>query len=187
MVFKRFICGATCASRAGHACHMRVAECMNAFRVIRSRPARCWQCFVSCMTSKISPKNCLRRIGGWIPIDNNDVEQLMWQVATGRKNWLFLGSPDAGDRAAPLLTLISTALRHDLDVWAYLNDAILQPHSFDSSPAPPRQRQTTEHQVNDTPELKGRRDASTRRRWRASDPYAVAVRIPTIRSTIVCM
>lgn len=63
---------------------------------------------------------------GRIPIDNNDVEQLMRQVATGRKNWLFLGSPDAGDRAATLLTLISTALRHDLDVWAYLNDAIHQ-------------------------------------------------------------
>lgn len=27
---------------------------------------------------------------------------------------------------ATLLTLISTALRHDLDVWAYLNDAIHQ-------------------------------------------------------------
>jgi hypothetical protein len=29
---------------------------------------------------------------GRIPIDNNDVEQLMKQVALGRKNWLFLGS-----------------------------------------------------------------------------------------------
>ena len=55
-----------------------------------------------------------------------DVEQLMRQVATGRKNWLFLGSPDTGDRAATLLTLISTALRHDLDVWAYLKDALDQ-------------------------------------------------------------
>jgi hypothetical protein len=63
---------------------------------------------------------------GHIPIDDNDVEQLMRQVATGRKNWLFLGSPDAGDRAATLLTLISTALRHDLDVWAYLKDALDQ-------------------------------------------------------------
>jgi transposase len=61
---------------------------------------------------------------GRIPADNNDVEQLMKQVAVGRRNWLFLGSPDAGDRAATLLTLISTALRHDLDVWAYLNDAL---------------------------------------------------------------
>ncbi len=28
---------------------------------------------------------------GRVPIDNNDVEQLMKQVALGRKNWLFLG------------------------------------------------------------------------------------------------
>ena len=33
---------------------------------------------------------------GMIPIDNNEVEQLMKQVALGRKNWLFLGSADAG-------------------------------------------------------------------------------------------
>lgn len=39
---------------------------------------------------------------------------------------LFLGSPDAGERAATLMTLTSTALRHDLDVWAYLKDALDQ-------------------------------------------------------------
>jgi transposase len=61
---------------------------------------------------------------GLIPIDNNDVEQLMKQVAVGRKNWMFVGSPAAGDRAATLLTLISTAHRNDLDVWAYLKDVL---------------------------------------------------------------
>lgn len=61
---------------------------------------------------------------GRLPIDNNDVEQLMKQVAIGRKNWLFLGSPAAGTRAATLLTLISTAVRNDLDVWAYLKDVL---------------------------------------------------------------
>jgi hypothetical protein len=34
-----------------------------------------------------------------VPIDNNDVEQLMKQVAVGRKNWLFIGSVAAGDQA----------------------------------------------------------------------------------------
>lgn len=61
---------------------------------------------------------------GRMPIDNNDVEQLMRQVALGRKNWLFLGSLEAGRRAATLLTIISTAVRNDLDVWAYLNDVL---------------------------------------------------------------
>ena len=63
---------------------------------------------------------------GRMPIDNNDVEQLMKQVAIGRKNWLFLGSVESGNRAATLLTIISTALRNDLDVWAYLKDVLDQ-------------------------------------------------------------
>jgi transposase len=61
---------------------------------------------------------------GRVPIDNNDVEQLMKQVAVGRKNWLFIGSVAAGERAADFLTLVSSALRNDLEVWAYLKDIL---------------------------------------------------------------
>jgi transposase len=59
-----------------------------------------------------------------IPMDNNEVEQLMKQVAIGRKNWLFIGSVPAGERAADFLTLVSSAVRNDLDVWAYLKDVL---------------------------------------------------------------
>jgi transposase len=59
-----------------------------------------------------------------IPIDNNDCEQLMKRVATGRKNWLFKGSVAAGERAANLLTIVATALRNELDVSAYLCDVL---------------------------------------------------------------
>jgi transposase len=59
-----------------------------------------------------------------IPMDNNEVEQLMKQVALGRKNWLFIGSVPAGNRAADFLTLVSSAVRNDLDVWAYLKDVL---------------------------------------------------------------
>jgi transposase len=65
---------------------------------------------------------------GRVPIDNNDTEQLMKQVAIGRKNWLFIGSVSAGERAANFLTLVSSAVRNDLDVAAYLKavlDALL--------------------------------------------------------------
>jgi transposase len=65
---------------------------------------------------------------GRVPIDNNEVEQLMKQVAIGRKNWLFLGSVSAGERAANFLTLVSSALRNDLDIYEYLKavfDALL--------------------------------------------------------------
>ena len=63
---------------------------------------------------------------GRLPIDNNDTEQLMRQVALGRKNWLFVGSVAAGERAADFLTLVSSAVRNDLDVWAYVKDVLDQ-------------------------------------------------------------
>ena len=61
---------------------------------------------------------------GRIPIDNNECEQLMKQVALGRKNWLFIGSVAAGYRAADLMTLCSSAIRNDLDVYAYTKDVL---------------------------------------------------------------
>jgi len=61
---------------------------------------------------------------GRVPIDNNDTEQLMKQVATGRKNWLFVGSVEAGYRAAILLTIVSTAHRYHLDIWLYVKDVL---------------------------------------------------------------
>ena len=59
-----------------------------------------------------------------VPIDNNDCEQLMKRVATGRKNWLFKGSLSAGERSANLMTIIGSAIRNDLDVHAYLDDVL---------------------------------------------------------------
>ena len=63
---------------------------------------------------------------GLLPIDNNETEQLMKQVALGRKNWMFVGSVAAGTRAADFLTLVSSAVRNDLDVWAYVKDVLDQ-------------------------------------------------------------
>ena len=59
-----------------------------------------------------------------LPIDNNLAEQQMKQVAIGRKNWLFCGSVSGGERAAGFLTLVSSAHRHDLDVWSYVNGVL---------------------------------------------------------------
>jgi transposase len=61
---------------------------------------------------------------GRVPIDNNETEQLMKQIATGRKNWLFVGSVEAGYRAAILLTIVSTAHRYHLDLWLYVKDVL---------------------------------------------------------------
>lgn len=61
---------------------------------------------------------------GRIPIDNNSVEQLMKQVALGRKAWLFVSNVAAGERSAKMMSLVSSAKRHDLDVRAYLQDVL---------------------------------------------------------------
>jgi transposase len=61
---------------------------------------------------------------GRLPIDNNETEQLMKHVALGRKNWLFVGSVAAGERAADVLTVVSSALRNDLDVSAYIKELL---------------------------------------------------------------
>ena len=63
---------------------------------------------------------------GSLPIDNNETEQLMKQIAVGRKNWLFVGSVSGGERSAGFMTLVSSALRNDLDVWAYVKDVLDQ-------------------------------------------------------------
>ena len=61
---------------------------------------------------------------GLMPIDNNEAEQLMKQVALGRKNWMFIGSVAAGYRAADLMSLVSSAHRNDLDIFVYVKDVL---------------------------------------------------------------
>jgi transposase len=61
---------------------------------------------------------------GRLPIDNNATERDLRALTIGRKNWLFIGSQEAGPRAAILYTVVASAARHDLDVWAYLRDVL---------------------------------------------------------------
>ncbi|HEV8000298.1 MAG TPA: IS66 family transposase [Planctomycetaceae bacterium] len=70
---------------------------------------------------------------GRLTIDNNVSERRLRDQAIGRKNWMFLGSDEAGPRAAVLCTIIAGAKRHRLEPWAYLRDVILQ-LSVDASP-----------------------------------------------------
>ncbi len=61
---------------------------------------------------------------GSIPIDNNDTERDLRRLTIGRKNWLFIGSPAAGEVAAMMYTLIASASRHNVDLWAYVDDVL---------------------------------------------------------------
>jgi len=74
-----------------------------------------------------------------VPIDNNDVGQLIKEVAVARKNWLFTGSVAAGEQAPILMMLTSSSLRNDLHVGVNLKallDAMLAGSTDYASLAP---------------------------------------------------
>ena len=61
---------------------------------------------------------------GAIEIDNNLVENAIRPTALGKKNWLFIGEAQAGDRGAILYTVIESCRRRGLDPYAYLKDVL---------------------------------------------------------------
>lgn len=63
-------------------------------------------------------------LDGRLPIDNNATERDLRALTIGRRNWLFIGSREAGPRAAILYTVVASAARHNLDLWAYLRDVL---------------------------------------------------------------
>ena len=67
---------------------------------------------------------CVHLQDAKVPIDNNAVENAIRPIALGRKNWLFVGSEQAGKRAANLLSLIESAKLNGHDPWVYLKDIL---------------------------------------------------------------
>ena len=59
-----------------------------------------------------------------LPIDNNAAERVIRPAALGRKNWLFVGSQRAGERAAAVMSLIQSARLNGHDPYAYLRDVL---------------------------------------------------------------
>ena len=57
-------------------------------------------------------------------LDNNLVENAIRPSCIGKKNWLFIGHPDAGQRSAILYSLIVSCERHGKDPLAYLKDLL---------------------------------------------------------------
>jgi hypothetical protein len=68
---------------------------------------------------------------GRLSIDNNVSERTLRHQAIGRKNWLFLGSEQAGPRAAILFTVLAGAKRHRIEPWTYLRELLLRLHDDD--------------------------------------------------------
>ena len=61
---------------------------------------------------------------GRVPVDNGEVERLIKMIALGRKAWLFLGSDEAGRRAASVYSLVLSCYQLDMDPWAYFRDVL---------------------------------------------------------------
>jgi len=89
---------------------------------------------------RVLPKSALGKacdylLGQWTPLsahlhhgesrlDNNLVENAIRPSCIGKKNWLFIGHPDAGQRSAILYSLIVSCQRHGKDPLAYLKDIL---------------------------------------------------------------
>ncbi len=61
---------------------------------------------------------------GEVEIDNNLVENAIRPTAIGKKNWLFFGSEEAGQRSAVLYTLIENCRRQGVEPYTYLKDVL---------------------------------------------------------------
>ena len=59
---------------------------------------------------------------GTLEIDNNLIENLIRPSAIGKRNWLFVGHPEAGDRSAVIYTLLGSCRRHGINPFDYLKD-----------------------------------------------------------------
>lgn len=61
---------------------------------------------------------------GALEIDNNWCEGSIRPLALGRKNWLHVGSPEAGPKIAAIASIVETCRRLDINLRAYLLDIL---------------------------------------------------------------
>lgn len=61
---------------------------------------------------------------GRLEIDNNLTENAIRPSALGKKNWLFIGHPEAGWRSAVIYSVIVSCRRRGIDPWEYVRDVL---------------------------------------------------------------
>ena len=59
---------------------------------------------------------------GLLEIDNNLIENAIRPSAIGKKNFLFIGHPEAGERSAVIYTLLGSCRRQGVNPFDYLKD-----------------------------------------------------------------
>jgi len=61
---------------------------------------------------------------GMTRIDNNLIENAIRPSAIGKKNFLFIGSPEAGKKTAVIYSIVVSCQRHGIDPFAYMKDLL---------------------------------------------------------------
>ena len=61
---------------------------------------------------------------GRVEIDNNLVENAIRPTAVGKKNWLFIGHAECGQRSAVLFTIVEACRRLGINPFDYLKDVL---------------------------------------------------------------
>ncbi|MFU8849289.1 MAG: IS66 family transposase, partial [Opitutales bacterium] len=74
-------------------------------------------------------------------IDNNPAEQAIRPSKLGMKNWLFVGHPQAGQRAAIIYTIVQNCKNHGIDPQAYMIDVLERLPHMSNDPEQIRQLQ----------------------------------------------
>ena len=92
-----------------------------------------WRTLV--LPNSLLGKACAYLLSQWAPltahlehgcteIDDNSVENAIRPSAVGKKNWLFVGHPEAGDRSAVIYSIIGSCRRHGKAPFLYLRDVL---------------------------------------------------------------
>jgi len=61
---------------------------------------------------------------GRLEIDNNWCEGAIRPLTLGRKNWLHIGSEQAGPKVAAIASIVETCRRLDINLRTYLKDVL---------------------------------------------------------------
>jgi transposase len=121
------------ATRAGDTAEERRARRNDHTRPVLDR-LRCW---LDDRRQNVPPKTPLGKALGYlhrqwhrlllflddgnIEATNNRRERELRRLVLGRRNWLFTWLDDGGERTANILTIIATAIAHDVNPRAYLH------------------------------------------------------------------
>ena len=73
---------------------------------------------------------------GRLEIDNNLTENAIRPSAVGKKNWLFIGHPEAGWRSAVIYSVIVSCRRRGIEPWEYLRDVLQRLPALKQSEVP---------------------------------------------------